>query len=228
MSLSKGEPLMTISSSAPDSARVLAHVGEPHILADLEAEPHALVGDRAGRRPGCEDPFLVEHAVVRQLMLEADGGNAAFREEQGAVVELALPAPGRAQDDGGSAVGRLLGQRPYGAFDGIEEGRLQHQILGRVAGDHEFRCHKDIRPEPRRLRARRAQLGHVARDVADDGVELRQRDGELIGHGPGAPSGAPDEETKLLRCERKLGRASRSVNRGLISTSAAAAIRARP
>ena len=82
----------------------------PDILADRHAEAHAAEVDRPGQRARREHALLVEHAVVRQVDLEADGRDAAAVEQRIGVVELAVLDPGRADEHRRAAVGGLARQ----------------------------------------------------------------------------------------------------------------------
>ena len=62
------------------------------------------------------------------------------------------------------------------------EGRLQHQVLRRIAGEHQFRRQHQLGALLLRLGARGAHLGEVAVDIADLGIELGERDLEGIRH----------------------------------------------
>src|SRR3546814_6027178 len=100
--------------------QALAHVGRPHVLADHDAETHAAKVHRAGQRPCAEHALLVEHAVVRQVVLGAVGGYAAAVDHVGGVEPLAeqrrpclsIAAPGADDDQAGPAVGGIPRQRP--------------------------------------------------------------------------------------------------------------------
>ena len=193
----------------------LAHVWKPHVLANLEPEPHPLEDDRARRRARDEDALLVEDAVVWQFVLEADIGDVAALEQEGRVEELVAAAPGCAQDHGRPAVRRLLGEILDRDLDRIRKSGLQDQIFGRIAGDDELGRHHEIGILLRRLGARAAEGRDVARDVADRRVELRQGDREDVGHGPrAARAAAAKVKTKLLRCNRNLGAGRGTVNGG--------------
>ena len=67
--------------------------------------PRKLTGPGIG--PGVEDALLVEHAVVRQVDLVAHGRDLAAVEQQMTSCELAVLAPGRADDHARAAVGGL-------------------------------------------------------------------------------------------------------------------------
>ena len=58
------------------------------------------------------------------------------------------------------------------------EGRLQHQILGRIAADIELGARRRGRRRARRPRPARRAAGEIAVDVAHARVELGERDGE--------------------------------------------------
>ena len=141
--------------------------------------------DRPRRRAGCEDALLVEHAVIGQIDLEPHRLDPPAIEERHGVVELAVLDPGQADQRRRAAVGsfarQLLARRPAGLL----KGGLQHQILGRIAGEIEFGRHHDVGAEGGGLRARFAQPVAIAGNVADDGGDLRQRNGEAVGDGGG-------------------------------------------
>ena len=73
--------------------QALRHVGHPDVLADRQADAHAAEIHRPGQRPRLEHADLVEDAVIRQLDLVADGGDAARLQEQHAVVQPGLVDP---------------------------------------------------------------------------------------------------------------------------------------
>ena len=159
----------------------LGGVGRPHVLADHEAETHAAEGDRARRRTGGEDALLVEDAVIRQIAFEAQSRDLAAIEQRRRVVALAVLQPGRADDDGGAAR-RLAGEIAHGRLAGGDESGLQHEVLGRIPRDAELGCHDEIGAEPRPLLARAPEPRDVAGNVAHRGIDLGQRDGEVV-HG---------------------------------------------
>ena len=66
-----------------------------------------------------------------------------------------------------------------GAAGGLER-RLEHQILRRIAGDEKFGEGDDVGALARGLRARRAGAFEIAGDIADDRVELRHGNGEVV------------------------------------------------
>ena len=80
-----------------------------------------------------------------------------------------------------SAVSRASSSQAVAA--GLLEGGLQHQVLGRIAGEIELRRHHEVGAEAARLRPRLSQPVAVAGDVADDEGNLRERDDETVGGG---------------------------------------------
>ena len=87
-------------------------VGRPDILADRHADADAPEDDRPGHRAGREDALVVEHAVVRQVDLVALADDLAFVEGDDGVVELAVLAPRRGDEQRRAAVARVGAQAP--------------------------------------------------------------------------------------------------------------------
>jgi hypothetical protein len=166
----------------------LAGLIGPDILADRNAEPHTLEGDGPGGGAGVEHALLVEHAVIRQVELVANGFDAAIGEEGHGIMEVRSLAPGKAHQHGGSCH-RILRQFLHRRLAGRHEGRTQHQILWRIAADEELRKQDQVRL--RRLRPCFAGTREIGVDGAERGVELGQRDDESVGHGGGLSGWSP-------------------------------------
>ncbi len=166
-------------------------IGPPDVLADRHADAHAAKDDRPRRGAGPEHALFVEHAVIGQIDLEAHRLDPPAVEQRRGVVERAVLDPRQADQHGRPAVGGLARQSLAGGAAGLLEGGLQHQILGRIAGEIQFRRHHQIGAERRRLGARPAQALEVALDVADDrGIFCARRDDEAIGAGMGMGGGS--------------------------------------
>ena len=156
-------------------------VGAPDVLADRHADAHPAKDDRPRRRPRRKHALLVKNAIIGQIDLEAHRFDAPAVEERHRVKELAVLDPGQAHQRGGPAVGRQAREILAGGAASLLKRRLQHQVLGRIAGEEQFRRHHEVGPEGRGLRARLTQTVAVARDVADDRWDLRERYDETIG-----------------------------------------------
>ncbi len=96
-------------------------------------------------------------------------------------MQFAVLDPGQAEEHGRSAVRRLPRQLFAGGAAGLLEGGLQHQILRRIAGEVELRRQHEVGAESGGLGARLSDAIAIARDVADDRRDLRERDDEAIG-----------------------------------------------
>ena len=168
--------------------QALGDVGRPHVLADHDAEPPAAHVDRPRQVARREQALLVEHAVVRQVPLGAHRLDLAGVQQQRGIVQRAVAlagfrvlAPGRAEDHRRAAVGGVAGQRLYRLLGAVEEGGLADQVFRRIAGDHQFGRDQRVRALLRRLPAGGAPPLQVAVDVADDRVDLRQREAQAVG-----------------------------------------------
>src|SRR5262249_37515513 len=153
----------------------------PDVFADRNADAHAAEIDGTGRRPWREDASFVEHAIIRQVHLPTHGGDDAAVEQAIRVVELALLEPRRADQQRRTAARsfarKLLDLRSAGRL----ERRLEHEILRRIAGEEKFRKRHDVGAGAGSLGSRAARLVGVAGDVADDRIELSDRDGQTVG-----------------------------------------------
>jgi hypothetical protein len=126
---------------------------------------------------GLEVALLVEHAVVGQEHLAVDGPDLAVGQHGGRVVDV-VGALGEADQRHDVAdVRSQLVQRRAG---GVAEVRLQQEVLGRVAGQGQLGEHDELRAGLPRTRGRVGDPGGVPVDVADDRVDLRQRDAQRL------------------------------------------------
>ena len=96
---------------------------------------------------------------------------------------MPLLDPGRAQDHRRAAVAGVGGQRLDRRARGVLQGRLQHQVLGRIADHDELGEHHEIGAGRGGPGAEAADPLEVARDVADGRVGLGDRDGQFGAHG---------------------------------------------
>ena len=189
----------------------------PQVLADGDGHVHRVpatglagTGDRDTDHrqpvPGHEIAVLVEHPVVRQVMLgRGDHDRPAVQQRRRVLGELTgSPDPGRparppaqvAGDDGDIAqpgLGQLLRRRLQRLHRGVHERVAQRQILHRVAGQHHLGKYHEVGAG---VRGAAGPLHHrrgVPRQVADGRVRLGKSDPKP-GH-PftvfGRPAGAP-------------------------------------
>ena len=152
----------------------------PDVFANRHANAHAFEIDRPRHRAGGEHALFIEHAVVRQICLVADGFDLAAVDQHRRIIKRALVGPDGAGQDSGAGTKRFRK-----LFDGIArrflKRGLQYQILRRIAGDKQLRQDDEVRAKSRRGVARRDELGDVASDVANYRVQLRERDFEMCG-----------------------------------------------
>ena len=190
-SVEAGVPLVALEGRAVDRdhdlgarfGEALGHLGKPKILAHHGAEAHAAKRDRP-RQPGAgEHPLLVEDAVIGQLVLVAPRRDRAAVEQQHRVVEPAVVDPGGADEERRPAVRGRRRERLHRGLRLLLEHRLEDEVLGRVAGHHELGADHEVRAFRRGLGAGAQDQRLVALQVAHRGVELRERDGERVGHG---------------------------------------------
>ena len=96
---SNGEPLDKMRMSAPRLGQAFDDVWVPDVLANRHADAYTTDFDRVRQRPRIKDPLLIEHAVVRQLDLEAHGADLAPLKQDDRVVDLAVFGPDRAHQN---------------------------------------------------------------------------------------------------------------------------------
>src|SRR5262249_14836447 len=127
-----------------------------------------------------EVAVLVEHAVVRQVLLVIDAGAAAVVQNGGGVEDV-VPLVNESNDDRQSARG--LRNRVESAQVGLDECRLEQQVFGRGGRYRQLRERHERATE----RARPLDAAHdqadVTLEVADCSVDLAQGDAESP-HGP--------------------------------------------
>ena len=128
-----------------------------------------------------EHALFVELAIVRQVHLVALGNHLAAIQHHDGIVALALARQRQAEDDARSAVGGIGRKALCRPLAGRKKGGLQDEIFRRIARNEEFGEHDEIGPVPRGIGPRLAGSRQVAGNVADDGVDLGNRDAETVG-----------------------------------------------
>src|SRR3954469_21140158 len=165
----------------------------PDVLADRQADRHAVQLDQRGLRARLEVARLVEDAVVGQEHLAVDRLDAALGEYRTRVVYV-LTALGEADEGHQVAVLGLARELLERGARAVHEVRLQEEVLGRVAGQGQLGEHDELRALVARAADPLLDLPGVALDVAHGGVDLGERDPQRLGaHGHGyngTPRGA--------------------------------------
>ncbi len=155
--------------------RLVGHrrTGDPDVLADGEADLDPVDLDDRPAGAALEVAQLVEDPVVGQVDLAVDGLQAAVCQHRRGVVDV-VGALGEADERHDALrVGRdPLDRRPRVG----QEVLLEQQVLGRVAGDRQLGEERELRAGLARARELLANLGLVAGDVADGGVDLGEGD----------------------------------------------------
>ena len=153
---------------------------DPDVLADRQPDLGPADIDRHRLIAGSEVALLVEDGVVRQPALAIDVAHAAVGEHRQRVVGLPVTvlAGGRLGeadqgDDPGHAPRQLLEHR---AIPGLDEVALEVEVLGRVAGDAELGEDDEVGAALACPADPIGDLGRVAVDVPDGGVDLGERD----------------------------------------------------
>ena len=143
-----------------------------------------------GHGPRREHALLVEHAIIREIVLIAHSLDPAAIEQRDRVIDERRVAPGQPDQNRGSTICGVAGKALGRLARRLLQCWLQHHVLKRVAGKIKLgeddkvctgRCHAG---------AHLAGLLCVARKIAHDGVQLRECELEAV--------------LDLMRHERKL------------------------
>src|SRR6202045_3575886 len=113
-------------------------VRSPNILADGNADAHALEGDRPRHRPRSEHALFVEHPIIRQIGLETDRLDAAFVEEGIGVVAIPIFSPWQPNENRRSAVAGPRRDLLAGGAADLQKRRLQDEVFWWIARDEEL------------------------------------------------------------------------------------------
>ena len=160
---------------------VAAQVIVPAVLADQEADPHALDGQHAGGLgTGLEMAAIIEDAIHRQQLLVIFGHDAAFAHRQQGIEErLARTGIAARRADDGRQSGQAAGgidDRLQALFGLRQEAHFFQQIAGVVPADGEFGKDHQVGTGPGgALQAIEVQC-QVAGEVTDGGVALGDGD----------------------------------------------------
>ena len=149
--------------------------GLPDVLADRDSDGGLAETEDDEVASLGEVPVLVENAVVRKEVLAIDGLHAATRADSTGVREIAVEP--RRPDECHDAVGRS-GDLLQGRASGAYESRPEEEILGRVARRGELGIGDELRPRCAGVAERRKDLRAIAVEVADDRIQLCERDSQ--------------------------------------------------
>ena len=145
----------------------------PHVLADRRPDEHVAYLQEHELAPRREVPMLVEDAVVRQEVLAVDALDGSVCTDEGGVCQIAV-------EGGGADERHRAGTRPRDLLDRVarcaDEPGPEQQVLRRVPRDGELRENDEVGPGARCLVDRFDDAADVAVEVADDDVQLGERD----------------------------------------------------
>jgi hypothetical protein len=147
--------------------------GLPHVLADRRADQDVAVLQQEEVVPRREVAVLVEDAVVGQETLAVDRLDLARRAYRARVVEVAVEVRSADQRRDSARGACDLVERALG---GADEPGAQEEVFGRISGDCELREEDEIRMGLLRLLQPAEDALAVAVEVADDGVDLGERE----------------------------------------------------
>ncbi len=154
---------------------------EPDVFADREAQAGVPELHRLRQRPGLEDALLIEDAIVRQLVFEAQF-RASVRDQCNSVVQTSPFFPRKRHHDAGDAGGRAFAlQFAERVRDGLEQRGTQHEILGRVPDQNELGKDDKVGALSGRLITRAPHERRVSAHISYGGVDLRERNRQRHG-----------------------------------------------
>jgi hypothetical protein len=164
----KGDAERFVSSSAPASARSVAHRGADERLAQPQEKEVV-----AGR----EVPVLVEDAVVREEPLPVDRAHLAVRDREAGVVEIAVVVGRADEGDDPACLPRHLLERRGGR---AHESWPEEQVLRRIARDRQLGEEDEVGAGGPGLGGAAEDPVAVAGEVADDGVDLGESEAHEV------------------------------------------------
>jgi hypothetical protein len=147
--------------------------GLPHVLADRRADDGVPEAQEEQLAALGEVAVLVEDAVVREELLAVDAHDLPARADRARVPQVTVE-PGRAdeRDEVGRGGGDLVEPLPRRA----EEAGPEEQVLRGIAADRELREDDEVGAGGTRASDEVQDAVAVAVEVADDGVQLCERE----------------------------------------------------
>jgi hypothetical protein len=145
----------------------------PDVLADRGADQGVAEAQEEEVAPRLEVAVLVEDAVVRKEALAVEALDLALGADRAGVEEVAVEER-RADErrDPGHLRGDLLEARGGSA----QEARAEQEVLGRIAGDGKLGKEDEVGTRVARLVEPFQDALAIPVEVADDAVDLRERD----------------------------------------------------
>ena len=181
---------MTISAAPASASSESGEPGHPQVLAHREADPRLAEVEHRAPVAGLEVALLVGHAVVPQPRLAVDRADLAAGDHRDRVEDVLRAL--READHGDDPV-HVAGDRLERLARVAQEVLLEQQVLGRVAGDGQLGREHELGAAVARGLDRAGDPRGVALHVADDAVELGEREaerGQRTGHGSHVGSSA--------------------------------------
>ena len=161
-------PAAACSESAPNGLQMSSQIEIPTFT-----PPITYSSSGSDSSPGREVARLVEHGVVRQQPLAIRADDLAVRADRGGVVDVAVLVD--EADDRRAAAGPRGELRQHLEVVG-DEARLEHEILGRIAGGRQLGEGHDVAPGGIGTVVGVGHQREVAVEVAHGRVELGERD----------------------------------------------------
>ena len=160
--------------------RARRRIGKPDVLANDHRAANSVDVEYARRAARLEIAVLVEHRVVRQLLLAVDLCDAPVADHRNGVVSPAL-VRFRESDESRDAMhprrkcSELGRARP-------QKRRPQQQVFGRIAAQRQLGSDDERRTRAPRRVDRVAKTPRIAGEIAENLVQLRDRN--LHGRAP--------------------------------------------
>src|SRR4051794_8275554 len=145
----------------------------PHVFADRRSDECAAVFEQDEVAAGSEVPVLVEDSVVRQETLTVDRLDLPGSADGAGVVEIAVEPRDADQGDDSS---RLTRESLSLGLRGADEAGPEQQVLRRIAGHRQLGKDDEVYLVVLGLCEPLENSLRVPVEVADDGVDLSQRE----------------------------------------------------
>src|SRR5210317_163381 len=172
----------------------------PDVLADIQANAQAIEFEYGGLPPCREISLLIKHRIVWQQLLAIARDDLAIQQHGAGIVDLPVVVFRKPEENGDAK--DLVPHPGNCGLDIVAQAGMKQQVLGWIPANAQFREYDDI-GAVRIARALRMldDLRRVPRDIANDEIDLGERNFDGVGHS-GSSSGADD----LLHLRAQLGR----------------------